>query len=140
MDWSKELLYNPCSWAICFNFSKALINGCIRLKLYSTKYRWVEELKNKYHNKVMIENLKRVQMFLIVDDIKIFLILYRLTFFSYSRMRLQDSWLVHLCIHIFYFSARILCLFFMKITKKKIDNFLQPCNIHIFFPFRKNNY
>ena len=61
--------------------------------------------KNKYHNKVMIENLKRVQMYLNVDDIKIFLILYRLTFFSYSRMRLQDSWLVLLCIHFFYFSA-----------------------------------
>ena len=29
--------------------------------------------KNKYHNKVMIENLKRVQMYLIVDDIKNFL-------------------------------------------------------------------
>ena len=37
--------------------------------------------KNKYHNRVMIENLKRVQMYLNVDDIKIFLISYRLTFF-----------------------------------------------------------
>ena len=51
----------------------------------------------------MIENLKRVQMYLIVDDIKNFLDFVPSHLFSYSRMRLQDSWLVHLCIHIFLF-------------------------------------
>lgn len=72
-------------------------------------------------------------MYLNVDDIKFALVyIYRLTFFSYSRIRLQDSWLAPLCIHFLPLGSNFVFVLY-KLNKKEIDNFLQPsCRIHVF--------